>query len=45
VNLKNSEESNSELLKSMDIFGKIEDILTNISGPKYGEKLRKNLCA
>jgi hypothetical protein len=33
MNFKNSEESNSEPLKSMDIFRKIEDILTNIPGP------------
>ncbi|VVC31288.1 Hypothetical protein CINCED_3A021582 [Cinara cedri] len=33
MNLKNLEESNSELLKSMDIFRKIVDILTNIPGP------------
>ncbi|VVC42492.1 Hypothetical protein CINCED_3A020808 [Cinara cedri] len=30
MNLKNLEESNSELLKSMDISRKIEDILINI---------------
>lgn len=40
TNLKNLEESNSELLKSMDIFRKIEDILTNIPGPK-GEKIKE----
>ncbi|VVC29740.1 Hypothetical protein CINCED_3A018557 [Cinara cedri] len=41
MNLKNVEESNSELLKSMDIFRKIDDILTNIPGPnrkKINEK-------
>ena len=40
MNLKNLEESNSELLKSMDIFRKIDDILTNIPGPN-GEKIKE----
>ncbi|KAF0694175.1 DUF659 domain-containing protein [Aphis craccivora] len=40
ANLKTLEESNSELLKSMDIFRKIENILTNIPGPK-GEKVKE----
>ena len=42
INLKKLEESNSELLKSMDIFRKIEDILTNIPGPN-GEKIKEKL--
>ncbi|VVC37025.1 Hypothetical protein CINCED_3A012911 [Cinara cedri] len=33
MNLENFEESNSKLPKSMDIFRKLEDILTNIPGP------------
>ncbi|VVC34465.1 Hypothetical protein CINCED_3A005978 [Cinara cedri] len=40
MNLKNLEESNSELLKSMDIFRKIEDILANIPGPN-GKKVKE----
>jgi len=42
-NLKNLGESNSELFESMNMFRKIEDILTNIPGPN-GKKLKINLC-
>ncbi|VVC37309.1 Hypothetical protein CINCED_3A021150 [Cinara cedri] len=38
INLKNLEESKSELMKSIDIFRKIEDFLTNIPGPN-GKKM------
>ncbi|VVC28435.1 Hypothetical protein CINCED_3A002420 [Cinara cedri] len=40
MNLKNLEEFNSELLKNMDIFRKIEDILINIPGPN-GKKIKE----
>ncbi|VVC44574.1 Hypothetical protein CINCED_3A018397 [Cinara cedri] len=40
VNLENLEESNSELLKSMYIFRKIKNILTNIPGPN-GKKIKE----
>ncbi|VVC38586.1 Hypothetical protein CINCED_3A022669 [Cinara cedri] len=40
INLKHLKESNSELLKSMDIFRKIDDILTNIPGPN-GKKIKE----
>lgn len=39
INLTNLESSNSELLESMNMFRKIEDILTNIPGPD-GKKIK-----
>ncbi|VVC44141.1 Hypothetical protein CINCED_3A005003 [Cinara cedri] len=42
MSLNNLEESNSELPKSMDIFRKIEDILTNITGIN-GKKIKEKL--
>jgi len=41
--LTNLEEFNSELLESMNMFRKIEDILTNIPSLN-GKKLKINLC-
>jgi len=43
INLTNLEELNSELLVNINIFRKIEGILTNIAGPNGKQKLKINL--
>lgn len=44
INLTNLEALNSELLESINVFRKTEDILTSVPGPDGKKKLKTNLC-